>query len=444
MRTKGSRGAQLFAVAVALSSAIAPAYAQQSPGQAAGGQELSFGVSLGATHSDNILRTSTGEQSDTSANVGVQLQARGRTERLESDVSVNAVQRRYFDDTYPNDLVGGLNGTLRYWFSPQRFGWLIEDTFGQTSVEPRAVETPNNRQNTNFFSTGPELTIGMGERTDLSLNARYSKATYQESGSDDQRYVGTVGIVRRVGRRSSLSLTDTYERIQFTDAASTDYSRNSVSVGFSAQGAHTRLTAQAGYTALYGLGRTLDGPLFNVSIVRDLTQRSSVTLTAGTSFTDSAEAFRRDRRLGGVLLENDPNVVSTDPFQSDFASLVWALRGTRTTITVTGDWRADDHAKLDELNRESLGARFTVARRLSPAFQAVVEGAWRGDDFAESNVKFDEYSGGVGLNWSVSRSIDLSVRGDHFRGSGDSVGPFGSRDYSETRYTLSVSYTPRR
>lgn len=428
---------------LALGGATPAVQAQQPQGE--GRQELSFGASVGATHSDNILRSATDEQSDTSIDAALQSRISGRTNRLDSELSVNTAYRRYSADSYPDDLAGGLDAAFTYWFSPQRFGWVLEDNFGQTFIDAREVETPNNRQNTNFFSTGPDLLLRVGDRTDVSLGGRFSMATYEETQADDQRYRGTVGLIRRLGMRSSLSVTGSYEDIQFKDDATVDgYARTSASLGFSTRGAHTTLKVEAGYTSLSGLGNASGGPLFNLSLIRELTSRSSITLNAGTSFTDSAEAFRRDRSFGGVLLENDLNPVAADPLQSDFVSLLWALRGSRTTVTVGGDWRSDDRETLAELDRDSVSARVSVTRRLSPVLEVVIDGAWRDEEFARSGVSFSEASGGLGFNWFVSRTLGLSVRGNHSRGSGDTTGAFGSRDYTENRYSVSVTYTPRR
>ncbi|HNR22512.1 MAG TPA: hypothetical protein PKL49_05765 [Steroidobacteraceae bacterium] len=412
---------------------------------AAGAQEVDLALSIGAFHSDNIGRTSVDERSETVGEAGLQFGIARDQGRLTADVSADLRYRKYFDNAYDEELMGGLSGLLTYRFLPDRFSWVVQDNFGKALIDPRAVESPDNRQSTNYFSTGPDFRLPVGDRTEILLSGRWSDASFSESNADSQRLTGNVGLVRHLGTDSSLSLNAMAERVEFDDEIfNSNYDRQSAFIGYDTRGARTVVSLRAGYTAMHDFGDTTDGPLFDLTVARELSARSTLTLNAGTNLTDSVNAMRRDQDISGVSVEGDIGIVSGDPFQSDYVSIGLALAGVRTSLDLVADWRAEDHERDAVLNRDSIGAAATLTRRLSPTLSMSIYGRWTSEDFSDSDVEFDEWLFGADLDWEFARRFGLTFRVDRYEGSGDT--PFGTdqRDYTENRYALDLTYTPRR
>lgn len=415
------------------------------PAGIAGAQEVDLEFSVGGYHSDNVGRTSVDEQSDTVGEAGLRLGIARDEGRLTADVSADLRYRKYFDDSYDDELMGGLDGTLTYWFLPERFSWVVQDNFGKALIDPRAVETPDNRQNANYFSTGPDFRLPLGDRTEVLLSGRWSDASFDESEVDSQRLTANVGLLRHLSTSSSISLNAMAERVEFDDVIfNSNYDRQSAFLGYDTRGARTTVNLQAGYTAMHDFGDTVDGPLFAVTVARELSPRSTLTLNAGTNLTDSADAMRRDQGITGVSVEGDIGIVSSDPFQSDYASIDLALEGVRTSVDLGAHWRTEDHERETALNRDSIGAAVTLTRRFSQTLSMSLYGGWTSEDFADSDVDFDEWSYGAGLDWAFSRHFGLTLRADRFDGSGDTPLGADQRDYTENRIALNFNYTPRR
>lgn len=411
----------------------------------ANAQGIDLAVSVGGFHTDNVRRESVDEESQTVGELGLRLGIERDTGRLNSHVSANLAYRNYFDDAYDEDLRGGVDATVTYWFAPERFSWVIQDNLGQAFIDPRNVDTPDNQQNANFFSTGPDLRLPIGDRTSVLLSGRWSQASYEEFDADNQRFTGTLGLERRLSERSSLSVNATAERVEYdNEVLNSNYDRQSGYVALQSEGARTTLAVQAGYTALHDFGDTTDGPLLDVRLTRQMSPRTTLTLNAGTALTDSAEAMRRDQRIVGVEIEGGLSIASTDPFQSDYASLGWALEGTRTSANLDVNWRTEDHEREAALNRDSIGATARLTRHIGPRLSAGLYGGWTKQDFEDSDVEFDEWNVGVDLNWELSAQFGVTVRGDRFEGSGDTALGVDQRDYTENRVTLTFTYTPRR
>ena len=418
----------------------------------AGAAELDWSLNAGMTHSDNVGRSSTTESSDTRGELGLDLSYVRDEGRLNARVGANLQYRSYFDDSYDDELVGNFDGRASYWFVPERFSWVVEDNFGQTYINRAAVETPANRQNTNYFSTGPDVILRLGSRTDLSLQGRWSDVSYETSQADSQRLEGTVGLIRHLGERSSVSLNAAAASVDIKDPAEgADYDRWSAYLGYEAQGSRTELSLEGGYTELRGAGETVDGPLFDVSVSRKTSARSTLTLRAGTSLTDSAEMFRLDQgtRSTAGTSDNpaiDPNVdvsVSAEPFQADYASLTWQIAGGRTALSMSADWRNEDYVATKTRNRDSLGFNAVLSREIAPSLTGRLFGMWRNEEFPETDVNYDEWSFGAGISWAFSRQFSLSLDATRYEGSDDRTDGSGLRDYTENQYSVRVNYYPR-
>ncbi len=412
---------------------------------AASAQGVDLGITVGAYHTDNVRRTFTDEESQTVGEVGLRLGIQRDAGRFNSHVNANLAYRTFFDDAYDDDLFGGLDARLAYWFLPERFSWVVEENYGQALIEPRSVDTPGNQQGANYFSTGPDLVIPFGARTNLLVSGRWSDAAYEETDADNQRVSGRIGLERQMNERTTLSLNGTAERVEYdNELLGSNFDRQSAYVGYATQGARTTLSLEAGYTALHDYGDTTGGPLLDLTIERQLSPRSRLTLNAGTNLTDSAEAMRRDQGIVGIEIDAGQAIVSTDSFQSDFVSLALDLEGARTSASLGVNWRKEHYERVDTLDRNASGVTALVSRRVSPRLSARLYGGWTTQDFDNAGTDFDEWNAGLGFDWAFSERLGVTLAGDHFSGSGDTPFGFGGRDYKENRITVRLTYTPRR
>lgn len=430
---------QLFGTILTVGAFVAAAGAEA--------QEARFGwsASVGATHTDNIGRTSVNEESETSGDLGLRFDWSRPEGRLRADAGADLLYRTYLDDRYDDELTGRLNGTLTYALVPERLSWVIEESYGQTLIDPRAVDNPGNRQNTNVFSTGPDLILGLGPRTNLTVSGRWTDASFEASNTDNRRLTGAASLARRLSAASYLSLNGSATRVEYDDDSfNSNYDTHSAYLGFGVEGARTSVSLQAGYTSLHDFGESEGGPLLNVDVERRVTPRSTLSLSAGTNLVDTADAFRRNFSTAPIGSGRDDAVVSRDPYQYDYLTLAWTLDAGRNGLRASVDWRQEDHERDDVLNRERIGAAVSLTRRLRDTLSASLAGSYNTEDFADSGVDFDEWSLGVGLSWRLGRSFGLGLSAVHYEGSGDTVAGVGTRDFEENRLSVSLTYSPSR
>ncbi|HEY7379202.1 MAG TPA: hypothetical protein VH542_11005 [Steroidobacteraceae bacterium] len=403
-------------------------------------QTFDWSILAGAERSDNVKRSSEDEESQTTAIAGAQLRILSDRPRLHTDVNLDAEYRNYLDNAFDDEILGGLDGTLIFGFVPERFTWIVQDNFGQVSNDPREVDTPDNRQNLNYFTTGPDFIFRFGERTRLTLQGRWSDVYYQDSESDNERYTGLISLERDISELLSLSFRGSASRVEYDDSPpNSDYDEQEVYLTLDAHGTRTIASAALGYTELHDFGTTADELLARFTVTRQIGARSSLSLQAGREFSDTADIFRLDQGAGGVRLDGSGAALSNDPFKSDYVYLTWQTRNERTTWKLTGNWRKEAHEQQSELDRRSVGAYGDVERRISPRATLQLEATYWQNDVTGSDTRLDEWSAGGIFSYQVGRNFSLQARLTHYTGSGTG----DEHDYDENRLYLGVIYHGR-
>ena len=169
---------------------------------------------------------------------------------------------------------------------------MVRDDFGQTSVDPYTPITPNNIENVNYLSTGPDAHLRLGATGFFDLSARYARAQYQSSPYDSNRAIGEFAAGRNLSASSAVSLNGEAERVMFDNTAiNTDFNRYSGYVRYDLSGARTALSAELGGTTVSQTGASTSGVLAKFQLSRKLSGASSLTFSAGRYLTDSSTSF---------------------------------------------------------------------------------------------------------------------------------------------------------
>jgi len=409
------------------------AFAQQQE------QQHDWSIGVGAEYSDNISRSAADEQSDTMVELDVRAAIARQTARLQSTLSADGAYREYLQDTYDSEFIGGVYGLAQLAIVPQRLVWAVEDNFSQIDVDQLAAETPDNRQNLNYFTTGPNLIFAIGSRMRLDLHGRWSDVDYETSPFDNRRYLGGVSLERTVGPTTLLSLNATHQAVEFDDNTFTsDYDTQQYFLRWSSEASRSTLTADMGYTTVRGFGGTSDGMIARAGFTRRVGARSLFTLNLGTEFSDSAEILRRSQSTRGIVRSNEDALAAADPLRADYADAALRLDGRRIAIVTRVRWRKESHELQTLLDRKRLSGELSVSRRVSPRTTVQLRTGYEKEDFSVLETEVNDWWAGGGISWRLVRGIQVRLDYTHFVGSGDIF----ARDYDENRVAFRVAYSP--
>jgi hypothetical protein len=402
----------------------------------------------GASYTDNVSRSQVDEESETIATAGLLVGITTDRPKLDADVAAHLEYRHYLDDTFDSEVVGGVNAFVAYAFIPERFLWVVEDNFSQISSDITAVDTPDNRENVNFLSTGPDFTIGLTARTSLQLSGRVSDAYYEERETDSQGLSGSVALIRQMSDASSLSLNGSTSETDYDEEVFSDFRIDSAFLRWQTVTERTTLILDGGYDRVVQddpFNLTEDdesgGFLARLELSRAVGARSRVGVIAGTGLETPDQGLQRIQDVIGVDPGDDEDaIVGSDAYRADYAFLSFNTDWERGTFAAVVDYRSESHETEIEADRDAYGALIEVSRQISRRFTADLNGRYTKNDFSETGFAFDEWSVGAGLSMQVSERLSFQARVAHIEGSSED----GTRDFEENTAYIGFSYTRGR
>ena len=421
--------------AVVIAACIASSAMGSGIASAAG---LEYEVSALVGQSDNITRVSDNEQDETISGVGLKFSLFQDSSRIKADVVGDIAYNDYLDDTYDSEVLGNLGANATFALVPEHLNWAISDHFGQVLVDPFTAPTPDNREDLNYFTTGPDVIFAFGSRTQLQLGARYGDTAYEDQPFDSSMLMAQIGLTRELSNASSFGFMASQSQVEYDDAAlNGDYDQTEAFLRYSMEGARTTLEGDLGYTLLDrdALTDEEDGVLMRLTFSRKIGSHSVLKLTGGHEFASSGSAFASDQAGGDIGVETSPIRQTIQPFTNEYASLGWTITGRRTEISLETAWGEHTYQDGDDLNQTLVTFGASARRDITAALSLSL-----GYDFSKSDFEVDgDYSDQLvelSLDWQVSRFLSLSLVADHYDRNSDLTGG----DYTENRFWLSLGY----
>jgi hypothetical protein len=402
--------------------------------------DITYEVEAGIGHSDNITRVESGEVDETLATVGTHVDWTKVTRRLDADVLVDLDYVEYLDDTYEGEVVGTADANLNFGLIPERLLWQVQDSFGQAQSDPFSPVTPENSENVNYFTTGPDLILNLGTQNSMRLFARYSTTNYEVTDLDGERLGGGLSLSRALSAASRVALNATTEENEFDNPANTGYERRSTSVSYDFTGGRTTISTQVGYSWIELDGGTKNGgELFELSITREVSDSSTLELSAGSQFSDSGDALRGISSGGGG---GGPSQVlaTSDPYENRDVSLRWDFHRNRTGISAGVSYEDNAYEVQTQFDRTRVMYNASFSRQLQPTLTFMLTAHYSEDEYEVSDLEFDDLQATASLTWNLSRHLGLRLSLEQFeRGSTQPGGTFDER-----RAYLTVTYSGGR
>lgn len=408
-------------------------------GASAGAANLAYELEAGVGRSDNIARTATNEIEEDIATAGLQFSLDHVTPRLEADLIGDFAYYDYLDDTYDSEVLGNFTGNATFNVIRDRLQWVVADNFGQVLTDPFEPATPDNREQINYFTTGPNIVMGFGSQTRLRLGARYSITTYEDSPFDSDSVLGEIELSRMLSSASSLGLSARAQQVEYDEAAlDADYDQSEAFLRYHAEGVRTVLTVDAGYTEIdqEAADDSQSGLLLRLDVTRRLSASSTLALGLGREFSSSGAAFASTQAVTGVGLGATPGRQTVDPFTNEYVTLGWSYERNRTGFDLFGSWN-DQSYESDPLFDQSLSTLSgSIYRDFSTRLRVQLGASYAEADFEEPNSNYEEISANATVSWRLSRSLSIGLTYDHF----DRTSDIPDGGYKENRYWLSLTY----
>jgi hypothetical protein len=421
--------------------------------------EYGFGVGYSARHTDNALRTPPvppGTQEPVS-DVEHNLTATGdiilNTARWDVAATGGIEFESYANDSYEPRSIETLNGSAVYTFLPQRLTWTTTDELQDTTITALLPTTPDNLEQTNLFSTGPDVTWRISTGNTLAFLARYENDWYAQSDFlSNDRTVGELNWRYDISEPVSFILRYRSENVRYKEnLPGIDYVQDLLTAGFEGQLGPTvnyRIEAGPGRVRqdLHEEFKTRVG-LFQLT--RQIARDSGLTFSLSSDLTDSGRSAQADPTL-------DPNlqVTGINPGQPDFvhtraaivryfSTLGWLRYSLAATVR-------DEDFQISDQDVDETGGGLVLSYDFTPRLVGLASGNFTRSEYPllfvpspVSSVRVDNDTiAAVGIQYRLRRNwiAGLSLLYDNR----DSNDPVQSYEENSVQASISYRYTSQR
>jgi hypothetical protein len=427
-------------------------------------ETLTYGADAGLAETDNVGLAPTHEVSQTIAVVDLDFDVKQLTRLFDLDAKGNFSYLDYLQNAYGGQLVGRFDGTGKVALIPERLTWVVQDDFGQSALDPFTPQTPNNLENVNYLSTGPDVALRFGGTSFLNLSARVARAQYETSPFNSNRVLGDAAWGFQLSPASSISLNADTERVLFENTVvNTDFDRSNGFVRYEVQGARTGFSADFGGTRIEQGGTSISGSLARVQLTRKMSAAATLILSGGHALTDGSTSFSSLPAGAIGIVGTAPAALTSASYTDNYVSAGWKYERNRTTIAVTGRWEKDVYpAVASQFDVTRGGAEFNVERKMTPSLTAQLTGRYYKTNYPHAILlqgsgatpqnefsvvtgdvigasEYDDALVGAALSWRHGRALEIRLRAEHTSRQTTGV----DAGYHESRIYLTIGYRPR-
>jgi len=345
----------------------------------------------------------------------------------------------YKDGTFDSEWVGGLNALANFTLVDERLYWMVQNNFGQALFDPLRPASPGNRENVNFFTTGPTLSFLPGGRSPIRIDVRYSRVSYEIRPNDNERLSGTLSIGRDISRESTVSVNLSGERVEFDDnELNPPIERYDAYVRYETTGSRSTFGIDIGYNQVEYDGNEGTGTLVRIDYSRETSANGTFKVSGGSRYSDQGNIFRFYREITEGLGETSDTTDTTSPFQNNFFRVSYNLVQERYSIGASADFNQEDYKDDSGNDRDVYRGNMRLQREVSRTVFVGARVSFHRREFKYQSRRDDDLILGVNIGYRFSAGFNVSI--DYQYWQRNSITP--GADFHENRVFIRASYTP--
>ena len=392
--------------------------------------------SLGVLRSDNPYRLPEGSAAETVTDTLAGLHFQRQTARFEANADASVNYRAHLENSENNETLPRIGAGARYAIVPERFIWKIEDNLGQISTRPFDALSPVDRENANFFSTGPEFIQPLGARNRLLAEVTYGRVNYEVSPTDNERINATAAFERSLSRTSSLSLDYEHEEVKFSNSPLLRrYENNGSFVKYALEAARTSVSIEAGGETLTVAGSSETGARYALALERVLNPLTVLTAEYRHGFSDAANTFRAN--AADTFTEGDQNTTAqAAPFVSDRAYVTLTRQHAQFSFALQAFSDRERYKLTNQFDRTDTGASTVVEWRRTSLSSLFARLDYNKEKREFQGINVNDLGLTVGYSRRLGRSLQLEAQYARYHRTGD------QDQFNENRYGVALTWSP--
>ncbi len=380
------------------------------------GPTLDYGIGLRVEYNDNVALQPGSQVEDTLLAPFIDFGIDRQGTRIDVEASGIVEHASYVDSTFDSEFRGNISASMNYRVVDGRLNWVAQNGLTRSALNVLGVQTPDNVQQTNSFTTGPDLTFRLGSADDLLLGARYNNflADQDDNAVDYDGYSIFGQWNRLLSPTTTIGLRLQNDSVGFDqiDLTQPDYDRSVVSAIYTrdlgvGSGMASSLSVDVGYAQADFDGiESIDSPYFRLEWTRQLAggQEFGLRLTReiGDTFSDTLG-------FGNSLIARpvQETAVVRDPFTRSLAGATWSRPvGQNYRFNLSATYDEQDYS-VSELDQELLSFDVGFEWQIAPLLSMTSNLGWTDQEFTDIGQQSDRFDASVGVSYQRTRNLFL-------------------------------------
>lgn len=427
-----------------IAAAIAAAIAVATPGTA-DAVRVDYSIDAGYERDDNVTLSATDPVEQDIMRLGLGFEIEQNTSTVQARIGGRIDHRRY-EDVYADATDRMLEGRLNWMIVPDRFGFLIEDSYGVQTINRFAPASPDNRQQVNVLSLGPNFYFNVGRALRGQAELRYIDSDAEVTEDfNSRRVAGALRIIKDIDATSSLSFNLQGQDVDFdNDLFARDHKRFEFFTSYRRQLNRFDMQLDGGWSRLdYDDGESRNNPLLRADFGWRPSERSRFHVNAANQFSDAATSALDN--IGGT--EGIPDSVMTgssrvtaSAYEARELGAGYEYTGVRTSLSLSAYHQKLDYVDSATANEESLGGGIAFGYRLQPSLTLRGSASANRTEYDAPASRRENnrlYTLGLEKQWSRHWTSTLSI--SRYR----RTSPIDAAEFEQNLIYLGIAYRNR-
>lgn len=393
--------------------------------------EFGFLAEISSEYTDNYGREREELESETTNSVAGGVVAVENSETLDLLFDLNASKLNYKNNPEDNETVYQLVTNAEWRIVQDTLTFRLDDVFDRVRIDSTEGDTPDNEEDVNVFSAGPELQIALGSTSDFVAEYRYLNNYFEVSDADSEGSLGILRLLHQSSPDSTISLNFEENRLYHKDPeGADDYITKYLYLEYQKETGTNIFVFDIGQSILQTEGsEETSSTTGALRFERTVTPEASWLLGYSRAYANSADVLEDSQ----VEIDTEAGVV----FLIDTAVLAVARENLYRAQAVYFYGAKIEYDQENKIYDKAVGgATIGVREDFTRDMSLELEGTWEYSSYKEFPRQDKETT--TVLTYSYEFQRDFFLRLVYEREAREST--FSSEEYLANIYRLSLAY----
>jgi hypothetical protein len=367
--------------------------------------EFEPGVGAGLEYTDNAALTPDNEDSDLIAIGYLGARIEDDSGPLHGRATTSLSYNHYTENTFSDKYYFNLGANAGWRMIENRLEWQLQNYFTQQSINSLDANTPNNTQNTNAFSFGPNIYFPLSGPHAFTLRPLYRDFYYENSDTDNQQYALQAAWTYKMYRTLDVGLVGEVARVKYDDdQLYPNYTSKTLHLALSGRRVNSEYTLNLGATSIdRERSDNFEGFTGNLTWLINLTGRSSIRARVVSELTDtSTNLLNASARPENGDFSNEQ--ISGDVLRNNTIRVAYAREGSTLNSDIWAEMRKLDYKESNQ-DRDTQTFGIDLDYKISKLLSSGIYGRY--DRVKETDVDRTDkrYKVGGTLSYQLSRKL---------------------------------------